>query len=73
MRYEREILPRSAERSAAARLAWQSGQGSLAAVLDARQVELENRMQRLTLRRQAAAARVTLDYLTGQEPTGEQP
>ena len=73
VRYEREILPRSAERSEAARLAWQSGQGNLAAVLDARQAELERRMQHLALRRQAAAARVTLDYLTGPQPTGEQP
>src|SRR5437879_10481185 len=54
MRYEQEILPQSTQRLEAARLAWQSGQGVLVAVLDARRVDRENRRKRLELEREAA-------------------
>ena len=66
--YDQDILPQSAERIAAARLAWQSGQGSLIAVLDARRVDLENRMKRLELERNVAMDRLNLLYVVGDQP-----
>ncbi len=66
-RYDREILPHGAQRIEAARLAWQAGQGALGAVLDARRVDLENRMKRLDLIRDAAMNRVNLDYFAGDQ------
>ncbi|MEO8224756.1 MAG: TolC family protein, partial [Gammaproteobacteria bacterium] len=68
VRYDSSILPQSLQRTEAARLAWQSGQGSLAAVLDARRVDLQNQLRRLELKRDAAAARITLRYLAGEQP-----
>ena len=67
-RYERDILPQSAQRVEAARLAWQSGQGLLAAVLDARRVDLENRMKQLDLKKDAAMSRLSLQFLAGEQP-----
>lgn len=67
-RYDQDLLPQSAARIEAARLAWQLGQGTLGAVLDARRVDLENRLKRLDLERDAAVNRVTLQYLAGDQP-----
>ena len=67
-RYERDILPQSAQRVEAARLAWQSGQGTLAAALDARRVDLENRMKELDLEKDAAMSRLSLQFLAGEQP-----
>lgn len=66
--YDREILPQSAQRIEAARLAWQSGEGQLVAVLDARRVDLENRIKRLELEKDAAMNRLNLQYLVGEQP-----
>ena len=66
--YDRDVLPQSAERIAAARLAWQSGQGALVGVLDARRANLENRMKKLELERKATVDRLNLLYLTGDQP-----
>ena len=68
MRYEQEILPQSTQRLEAARLAWQSGQGTLVAVLDARRVDLQNRLKRLELERDTAMNRLNLQYLAGEQP-----
>ena len=68
MRYELQILPQSTQRLEAARLAWQSGQGVLVAVLDARRVDLENRLKRLELEREAAMNRLNVQYLAGEQP-----
>lgn len=65
-RYDQDILPQSAQRIEAARLAWQSGQGLLAAVLDARRVDLDNRMKRLALEKDAAMHRLNLQFLAGE-------
>jgi len=67
-RYDSNILPQGVRRTEATRLAWQSGQGTLAAVLDARRVDLENHLKRLQLERDAAAARIALQYLAGEQP-----
>lgn len=67
-RYDREILPQGAERVEAARLAWQGGKGSLAAVLLGRRAELEDRLKRVELAADAARHRVQLLYLAGEHP-----
>lgn len=67
-RYDQDILPQSAQRIEAAQLAWQSGQGTLAAVLDARRMFLGNRMKRLELERDAAINRLNLQFLSGETP-----
>jgi outer membrane protein TolC len=67
-RYDREILPQSAQRIEAARLAWQSGQGQLVNVLEARRVDLENRMKRLELEKDAGINHSNLEYLAGEQP-----
>ena len=66
--YDQDILPQSAQRIEAARLAWQSGQGVLIAVLDARRVDLGNRMKRLELEKDKAANRLNVQYLAGDQP-----
>ena len=66
--YDRDVLPQSAQRIEAARLAWQSGQGILVAVLDARRVDLENQMKRLNLQKNAVMDRLNLLYLAGDQP-----
>ena len=63
-----EILPQGARRIEAARLSWQSGQGTLAAVLDARRTDIEQRVKRLDLQADAARHRVELLYLAGEAP-----
>lgn len=64
-RFDQTILPSAAQRIEAARLAWQSGSGSLAQVLDARRAELASRMQRLSLQLDQAKHQIQLNYLTG--------
>lgn len=65
-RFDSVILPQSAQRTAAALAAWQAGQGTLAAVLDARRMALDNRMKRLDLVTDAARRRVHLLYFAGE-------
>lgn len=64
--FDSDILPQSEQRSAVAVAAWQAGQGTLAAVLDARRMALDNRMKQLELQTQAAQARVHLLYFVGE-------
>lgn len=66
-RYDAEILPQGDQRIAAAMAAWQSGQGTLAAVLDARRMALENRIKRLELEADAQKHRINLQYLSGED------
>lgn len=66
-RFDSEILPQSEQRTAAALAAWQSGQGTLASVLEARLMALENRMKRLELEADAQKHRINLAYLAGEE------
>ncbi len=65
-RFDSVILPQSEQRTAAALAAWQAGQGTLAAVLDARRMALDNRMKRLDLVTDAAKRRVHLLYFAGE-------
>lgn len=64
--FDTGILPQSEQRTAAALAAWQAGQGTLATVLDARRMALDNRMKRLELVTDAARRRVNLLYLAGE-------
>lgn len=63
--FDIDILPQSQQRIDAALAAWQAGQGTLAAVLDARRMALDNRMKRLQLTMDAARYRVALQYFAG--------
>lgn len=64
--FETDILPQGQQRIDAAAAAWQSGQGTLAAVLDARRMALDNRMKQLALQVDAAKYRVHLLYFSGE-------
>ena len=63
--FDIDILPQSRQRIDAALTAWQAGQGTLAAVLDARRTDLDNHMKRLQLTMDAARYRVALQYFAG--------
>lgn len=66
--FDAEVLPQSQQRVEAALAAWQAGQGTLAAVLDARRMVLDNRIKRLDLVTNAARYRVALQYFAGEAP-----
>lgn len=63
--FDNEVLPQSQQRTDAAVVAWKAGQGSLASVLDARRMALDNRMKRLNLVTEAARYRLALQYFAG--------
>lgn len=63
--FDTDILPQSQQRIDAALAAWQSGQGTLAAVLDARRMALDNHMKRLQLATDAARYRIAIQYFAG--------
>ena len=64
--YETEILKTASARVESAVAAWQAGNGSLTAVLDARRAHLDARMKQLELQLDAAKHRVMLAYLAGE-------
>jgi outer membrane protein TolC len=66
-RFDEAILPESRARIEAARLAWASGSGTLAAVLDARRAALEAELRRLELETDRAKHALALRYLAGSE------
>ena len=66
-RYDDSILPDASRRIEAARLAWQSGAGTLTQVLDARRAEVGLRLQRLELQTDQAEHSVQLAYLSGAQ------
>ena len=70
--YDSELLLLAAERTRAALVAYRGGTGALSAVLDARRMEIEARMDRLRLEMEAAALWAQLEYLIppGHEATG---
>lgn len=65
-RYRDEILPQGEQRIAAATAAWQSGRGTLAAVLEARRMALDNQLRQLDLQADAQKHRINLKYLAGE-------
>lgn len=66
--FDAEILTASALRSSTAEASWGAGQGSLAATLEARQMQVEQQMARLELEGEAARRRLELMYFEGVTP-----
>ncbi len=65
--YDSELIRLAAERTRAAMAAYRGGGGALAAVLDARRMEIDTRMDRLRLEMEAAALWAQLEYLIPPE------
>lgn len=66
-RYDQSIVPLTAERTRAAIAAYRGGAstgGTLGAVLEARRIEIETRMERLRLQMETARLWAQLNYLT---------
>jgi outer membrane protein TolC len=67
LRFDEALLPLSRERSQLALAAYRGGQGSLAAALEARRVEIELRLQQLQLAAEQGRAYAQLLYFLPQE------
>jgi outer membrane protein TolC len=65
--YDTTLIPLTQERTRAAIAAYRGGTGALAAVLDARRMEIDTRMERLRLEMEAAALWARLEYLIPDE------
>ena len=61
------LIPLAAERTRAALAAYRGGGGTLAAVLEARRMEIDTRMERLRLEMETAALWAQLEYLIPAE------
>ena len=61
--YEATLIPLAAERTRAALAAYRGASGPLAAVLEARRMEVDTRMERLRLEMAGAALWAQLEYL----------
>jgi len=66
--YDRTLLPLAAERTQATLTAYRGGSGSLDAVLDARRLEIDTRIDRLRLDMETAGLWAQLHYLTPADP-----
>ena len=64
--FDNDILPKSRQRIDSALATWQSGQGGLMSVLDARRMALDNEMKRLELLADAAKRQINLQYYAGK-------
>lgn len=75
LRYDSVILPQAQNRLDAALAAYSAGQGTLAAVLDARRSLLDIRMQRLDLETDSARHQISLAYFNHEAsaPAEENP
>ena len=61
--YDSALIPLATERTRAALAAYRGGSSPLAAVLEARRMEIDTRMERLRLEKEAAALWARLEYL----------
>lgn len=66
--YDEALLPLAAQRTQAAVAAYRGGSGPLGAVLEARRMEIELRLERLRLEQEAAALWARLEYLVPTAP-----
>lgn len=66
--YDRTLIPLAAERSLASEAAFRGGQGSLAAVLEARRMEIDTRLERLRIEKQSATLWAELEFLIPGAP-----
>jgi outer membrane protein TolC len=65
--YDSELIVLAAERTRAATAAYRGGSGALGAVLEARRIEIDTRLDRLRLEMEAAALWAQLEYLIAPE------
>jgi len=65
--YDSALIPLSLERTRAAIAAYRGGSGQLTAVLEARRMEIDTRMDRLRLAMETAALWAQLEYLIPAE------
>lgn len=68
--YDAAVLPLASERTRAALAAYR-GAGALSSVLEARRMEIEQRIERLRIEMETAAAWARLDHLIPPEPAQE--
>ncbi len=61
--YDSSLIPLAVERTRAALAAYRGGSGALAAVLEARRMEIDTRMERLRLEMEASGLWAQLEYL----------
>ncbi len=66
--YDRELIPLAAERTRAALASYRGGSGPLFAVLEARRLEIDTRVDRLRLEMDTAALWAQLNYLLPSGP-----
>lgn len=66
--YDRTLLPLAAERTQAALAAYRGASGSLTAVLEARRMEIDIRLERLRIEQETAEVWASLEYLLPAEP-----
>ena len=66
--YDSTLIPLTTERTRAAIAAYRGGAGMLPAVLEARRMEIDTRMERLRLEMEAAGLWAQLEYLSSPEP-----
>jgi outer membrane protein TolC len=62
-RYDNSLIPLAAERTRAATAAYRGGSGSLSAVLEARRMEIDTRLERVRLEMETAGLWAQLEYL----------
>ncbi len=71
--YDRALIPLGAERTRAALGAYRGGSGALAAVLEARRLEIDTRIDRLRLEMETAGLWAQLNYLIAPEHVNAAP
>jgi outer membrane protein TolC len=69
--YDSALLPLAGQRTQAALAGYRGGSGPLAAVLEARRMEIDLRIERLRLEMETAALWAQLEYLIPPEPVSE--
>jgi outer membrane protein TolC len=71
--YDQTLIPLAAERSQASEAAFRGGKGPLAAVLEARRMEIDTRLERLRIEKQTAALWAELEFLIPESSSIEAP
>ena len=70
--HDSTLIPLATQRTQAAGIAYRSGGAALSAVLEARRLEIDARIERLRLAMEAAGLWAQLEYLTATDPTSPQ-